>query len=101
MAQLAGRQLAIADHGVSTGGLDNLTQLQHLARAEVGGGIWIITSLDHAIDNLGASCLGEQCEFAQRTLSIENRSGGPDTREHDPLKPNLAVFDLGDILEFG
>jgi hypothetical protein len=36
-----------------------------------------------------------------RVLRVLGTALGPDASEHDPLEPQLAVLDLGDVLQFG
>ena len=45
LAELAGGQLAVADHGVGAGGGDDVADLGGLARADVGGRVGLVAAL--------------------------------------------------------
>ena len=72
-----------------------------LALAEVGGGVGRWPALDDAVEHLGAGGLGERGELAHGVLGVVGGALGPDAGEHDPLEAQLAVLDLGDVLELG
>ena len=96
-----GRELGVADDGVGALGDDDVAQLDGLALAEVGGGVGVRPALQHAVEHLGAGGLGERGELAHRVLGVVGGALAPDGGEHDPLEPQLAVLDLGDVLELG
>ncbi len=58
-------------------------------------------ALHDAVEHLGAGRLGERGELAHRVLGVVGRALAPDGGQHDPLEPQLAVLDLGDVLELG
>ena len=99
--QLAGRELAVADHGVGAGGLHDLAHAVDLAAADVRRGVGLLPALVDRVEDLGAGRLGEQGELGHRVLGVLDRALGPDADEDDPLEPELAVLDLGDVLELG
>src|SRR6185312_15265491 len=45
LVELAGRQLAVADHGVSAGRRHDVADLDRLPRADVGGGVGAVAAL--------------------------------------------------------
>src|SRR4051812_21388382 len=97
--QLARRQLAVGDDGVGAGGLDDLPQAIDLAAADEGGRIGPLTALVDRVEDLRAGGLGEQRELRHGVLGVLDRALGPHAHEHDALEAQLAVLDLGDVLE--
>ena len=97
----AGRQLAVADHRVGAGGDHHLAELGDLAPADVGGRVGPGPPLDQALEHLRAGGLGQQLQLGDRVLGVDLAAGGPDADQHDPLQPQLAVLDLGDVGELG
>ena len=70
VAQLAGRELAVADHGVRAGGLDDVAQLGDLAGADVGGGVGAAAALDQAVEHHRPGGLGEPGQLGHRGLGL-------------------------------
>ena len=101
VAQLAGRELAVADDGVGAGGLHDLADRVDLAAADVGRRVGRLAALEDRLEHLGAGGLGEQRELGHRVLGVRDGAAGPHADEHDLLQPELAVLDLGDVLELG
>ena len=101
LAQLARRQLAVADDGVGADGQHDVAQLLGLARADVGGRVGAVAALDQRVEHLRARGLGQPGELDQRVLGLGQRAGRPHPDQHDALEAQLAVLDLGDVLEFG
>ncbi len=101
LAQLAGRELAVADHGVGAGVLDGVAQLVDLSGADVGGRVGPRPTLDEAGEHLGAGGLGEPGELLEGGACLLGGALGPDSDEHDALQAQLPVLDLGDVGEFG
>ena len=101
VAQLAGRELAVADDGVGAGGLHDLADRLDLAAADVGRRVGLLAALEDGLEHLGAGGLGEQRELGHRVLGVRDRPLGPHADEHDLLQAELAVLDLGDVLELG
>ncbi len=101
LTELAGRELAVADHGVGAGGADGPEQLLDLAGADERGRVRAGAALDEAVHHLGTGGLGEAGQLGHRVLGLLGRALGPDADEHDPLQLELAVLDLGDVGELG
>ena len=101
MPQLARTQLPVADHRVSTARHDDVAQLAGLAGSDVGRGVGPITTLDDPVEDQRPRGLGESGELEQTAIGLVDGALGPDTDEHNLLEADLAVFDLGDVLEFG
>ena len=101
VAQLAGRQLAVADHRVGAGAVDQFGQLDDLARADVGRRVGAVAALDHRVQHHRAGGLGEPGELGHRLLGFVGRRARPDADEHDPFELELPVLDLGDVGELG
>ena len=57
--------------------------------------------LDDSVQHLGAGGLGQGGELEQGVLGVLGGALGPDASEHHALQAQLAVLDLGDVLEFG
>ena len=70
-----------------------------LPRADVGLRIRLVLALDQALEHLAAGGLGQRLELEQRGLRVV--AALVDAHEDDPLEPELAVLDLGDVLEVG
>ena len=64
-------------------------------------GVGAIAPLDDAIEHERAGRLRECGELAQAALRLIRGALGPYADEHDLLEADLAVLDLGDVLEFG
>ncbi len=58
-------------------------------------------ALHEALEHLGAGGLGERGQLGHRVLGVDGGALGPDADQDDPLEPELAVFDLGDVGELG
>ncbi len=101
LAQLTGRQLPVADHGVRTGRHDDVGEFTHLAGTDVGGGVRAAAPLDEALQHLGAGGLGEPRQFDQGRLGLLDRSLCPHSDQDHALQAQAAVLDLGDVGEFG
>ena len=101
VAQLAGRQVAVEDHRVGAGGLHDLTQPVDLARPDVRRGVRLGAALVDRVEHLRAGRLGEQRQLGHRVLGVGHGAVGPHADEDDPLEAQLAVLDLGDVLELG
>ncbi len=99
--QLARGELTVADHGVGAAGGDDVAQVLGLAGTDVGGRVGLVTALDHAVQHLGAGRLGQGGELGHRVLRLLQGAVGPDPDEHHALQAELAVLDLGDVLELG
>ena len=99
--ELSGGQLAVADDGVGAGGHDDVAQFLGLARADVGRRVGLVAPLHHALEHLGARRLGERGQLGHAGVGVGGGAVGPDADEHDAFEPQLAVFDLGDVGEFG
>ena len=80
---------------------DRVAQLVDLAASDVGGRVGLLSALDERVEHLRAGRLGEQLELGERVLGVLGGALGPDADEDDPLEPQLAVLDLGDVLELG
>ena len=96
-----GRQLAVADDRVGAGGDDHVAQLVDLAAADERGRVGPAAPLDEALEHLRTGGLGQRGELGQRVLGVGDAALGPHADQHDPLEPQLAVLDLGDVGEFG
>ena len=101
VAQLRGRELAVTDHRVGTGGDHHLAQLLDLAAPDVRGRVGSGAALDQALEHLGAGGLGEQLELGHRILRVDLAARRPHAHQHDPLEQELAILDLGDVGELG
>ena len=80
---------------------DDLGDALDLAAADVRRGVGLLPALVDRVEHLGAGGLGEQRELGHRVLGVLDGALGPDADEDDPLQPELAVLDLGDVLELG
>ena len=78
---------------------DGVAQLLGLARTDVGLGVGLVLALHQPLEHLAAGRLGQRLELEQRGLRVV--PAGVDAHEHDALEPELAVLDLGDVLEVG
>ena len=92
--QLTGCQFPVADHGVGRLLDDDVTQLARLARPDVRGSVGLVATLDHAVQDLGTSRLGQGGQLAQRVLGICDRARGPHADQYHSLEANLSVLDL-------
>ena len=99
--QLAGRELTVADDGVGAGRPDDLADRLDLAAADVRRRVGALPALVDRLEHLRAGGLGEQRELGHGVLGVLRRALGPDAHEHHPLQSQLAVLDLGDVLELG
>ena len=98
---LARCELGVGDHGVGAGCGHDILQLASFALAEVGARVGVGAALQQAVEHHGARRLGESREFAERVLGVAQVALPVDADEHDVLEPQLAVLDLGDVVEFG
>ena len=55
----------------------------------------------NSIPNSLRSGPDERGQFGQRVFRVFDAALGPDAGQHHPFQPQLAVFDLGDVGEFG
>src|SRR4051794_19947989 len=101
VAQLARRELAVEDHRVGAGGADDLAEALDLAAADVRRGVGLVAALVDRVEQLGAGRLRQRGELGHGVLGVLDRPLGPDADQDDPLQPELAVLDLGDVLELG
>ena len=76
-------------------------QVVDLARADVRRRVGLLPPLRQRVEHLRAGRLGEQLELDQRVVGVLDGAVGPDADQDDPLEPELAVLDLGDVLELG
>ena len=72
-----------------------------LAGADVGRRVGLVAALDQAVEHQRAGGLGQRGQLGQGVLGVLRRALGPDADQHDPLQAQLAVLDLGDVLELG
>ena len=72
-----------------------------LAAADERRRVGRLPALVDRVEHLGAGGLGEQRELGHGVLGVGDGAGGPDADEDDLLQPELAVLDLGDVLELG
>ncbi len=100
-AALARGELAVADDGVGALLDDDVAQLERLALAEPGRGVGLLAALHDALEHRRPGRLGEGRELAHGVLGVVGGALGPDAGEHDALEAQLAVLDLGDVLELG
>ena len=101
MPQLAGTELTVADHRVRARGDHEVAQFASLAGADVRRGIGAVATLDDPFEHEGARSLRQGRKLAQAALRLLRRAVRPHPDEHDLLQANLAVLDLGDVLELG
>lgn len=99
--ELTRAELTVADDGVRARFDDDVPQLGGLAGTDVGGRVGLVAALDHAVEHQRARGLREGGELREGVLRVLCGPRGPDADEHDPLQTELAVLDLGDVLEFG
>ena len=98
-AALTGAELPVDHDGVGAHVGDDLRKFGRLALAEECGGVGVCTALQHSVQHLGAGGLGECCELAQAVLGVLEIAGGVEPCQHHALQAQLAVLDLGDVLE--
>lgn len=99
--ELARAELTVADDGVRARLEDDVPQLLGLAGADVRGRVGLVATLGDTVEHERARRLREGGEFREGVLRVLHGSRGPDADEHDPLQAELAVLDLGDVLELG
>ena len=87
--------------GVGAGRLHDLADRVDLAATDVGRRVGRLPALVDRLEHRGAGGLGKQRELGHRVVGILGRALGPDADQDDPLEPELAVLDLGDVLELG
>ena len=78
-----------------------LAQLLRLPRADVGRGIRLTATLDHAFEHLRTGRLGERGQFGEAGIGVRGAALGPHADQHDALEAQLPVLDLGNVGEFG
>ena len=100
-ASLARGELRVGYHGVGTHSQHEVAQLGHLAASEIGGRIGIRATLENTVEHLRAGGLTEGCQLAQAVLGIRRGALRIDTDEHHLFESQLAILNLGDVLEFG
>jgi hypothetical protein len=97
---LAGRKLSVGHDGVSALGKNDGRKFFDLAPAEVGRGVRIGFALKEPIENL-RTCRFTKCsKFFQRVFGVNLVTARINANNDDLLESDLAVFDLGDVLEF-
>ena len=64
-------------------------------------GSGLCAALVERVEHLGAGRLGEQRQLGHGVLGVLDGAVGPDADQHDALEAQLAVLDLGDVLELG
>ena len=101
VAQLAGGQVAVEDHRVGAGGLHDLAQPLDLAAPDVRRRVGLGAPLVDRVEHLRAGGLGEQRELGHRVLGVGHGAVDPHAHQDHPLEAELAVLDLGDVLELG
>src|SRR6185312_11556837 len=99
--ELARAELTVADDGVRARFEDDVPQFVGLAGTDVGRGVGLVAALDHAVEHERARGLREGGELREGVVRVPRGPRGPHADEYDPLKAQLAVLDLGDVLEFG
>ena len=72
-----------------------------LALAEERARVGVAAALEQTVEHDRAGRLSERRQFAQRVLGLREFALAVDADEDDVLKAQLAVFDLGDVGEFG
>ena len=72
-----------------------------LAAADERRRVGLLPALVDRVEHLRAGGLGEQRELGHGVLGVLDGALGPHADEHDALEPELAVLDLGDVLELG
>ena len=103
LAQLAGGQLAVADHRVGAASATTTSRSStDLARPDVRGGIGLVPTLDQAV----AAPASRRSRRARASSASESSASssvpdGPHADQDDPLEPHLPVLDLGDVLQLG
>jgi len=100
-AQLARRQLAVAYHRVGARVDHDGAQFIDLATADERGWVRPVAALDQAFEHLRAGRLRQIGQLGEGVVRIRGRSFGPDTDQHHPLEPQLAILDLGDVSQLG
>jgi hypothetical protein len=101
VAQLAGRELAVADDGVGTGRGHDSAQVADLAPADVRGRVGPLPALDQPVEHLRAGRVGQRRQFGERVLRVLDGALGPHPDEDHPFEAELPVLDLGDVGQFG
>src|SRR5690606_29886893 len=99
--QLAGRELAVADHRVGAERLDDVLELADLAGADEGARVGPNAALDEAVDDLGPGGLGQRGELGHGVLGLLGGALGPDADQDDLLEAQTPVLGVGDVGEFG
>ena len=99
-AQLAGRELAVADHGVGTGRHD-VGQFGGLARADVGRRVGRLRRWIRPSSTSEPAVSARRLSSPERVLRLARLPSA-----HTPISTTCsrrsgAVFDLGDVLELG
>jgi hypothetical protein len=101
LAELPRRQLAVAHDRVRALGDDDVAQLTGLARAHERGRVGLVPALHHPRQHLRPGGLGQRGQLGERALGLLDGAVGPDADQHDALEAQLAVLDLGDVLQLG
>ena len=100
-AQLPRGQLAVADDGVGAGRQHRVPQLGRLAGADIGLGVGLLAALGEAFEHLATGGFGQRLQLLQRVLGTDRIAVGVDPHQHDAFQSELAVLDLGDVLQVG
>lgn len=94
-------ELAVADDGVGPGGQHHFAQFGRLARADVGRRVRLVAALDQPFEHLGAGSLGQRRQLGEARLGLGGTALGPNPHQHNAFQAQLAILDLGDVLELG
>jgi hypothetical protein len=100
-AALARGKLCVGNDGVDANGHNDLVKFLDLSATKIGGGVWVRLALKHTVENHRTGCFAECSQFFHRILSVFLIALGIDADKNDVLDTQLAVLDLGNILEFG
>ena len=101
VSQLRRLQVPVADDGVGASDANHIGHFLNLAASDVGRGIRLAPPLHQGLQNLGASGFGQQFQLGHRVVGVLLGPGGPHGHQHHPFQPQLAVLNLGDVLQFG
>jgi hypothetical protein len=100
-AALARGELGVCNNSVCPNGHDDLVKFLDLSATKIGGWVWVRLPLKHTVEHNRSCRLAQRSEFLHRILCVFLVPLGIDPNQYDILDTELAVFDLGDIFEFG